>query len=629
MTISSLGIGSGLDLQSLLDGLMRIEAVQQDALKKKVTTQNSKITAYQNVNTKFLAIKSAAEALNLGSLWKLNKASSSDSSVTTTADSTALPGSLSFSVKNLATANVLASFGSVASTSTVVGSGSLLVGQGGALGLGNVSGAGLAAGAHTFEVTQASAGASVSGSALGNSITLNGTETLEVTVNGTPQTLNLTAGTYTQQTLSDMIDTVSGGSINASVNADKSLRLTTVREGSAASIQITGGTGLAALGLSAGAATNGTDGIIMVDGVANTVSDIRPDGSNTAVLNSSAGTVTASFSNGLRTGTSTMQNVDLGDGKLSSVVNAINGANAGVTAAAVQVAPGEYKLQLQSKATGTAGAISTDFSIFNASLGALDTATAATDAKLQVGTGVSAYTVTSSSNSVTGVLPGVTMNLNSADPTKTVTVSVAGDVDALAAKIQTLITAANDAMVHIKLNSKYDAASKTGGILQGNSTTARLSREVFSASVNPVTDATLGASSVGIKTDANGNITFDQAAFKAAYAKDPEAVAALFVEGGTTGITTGTKPGIVERLLSVAKGATDVTTGSITTAVQGLNKTVSTINAQIDAWDLRLEQRQATLKRQFAALDTAVAGFKSTSNWLAGQISGLSAFNNS
>ncbi len=627
MTVSSLGIGSGLDLQSLLDGLMRIETAQQNALRTKVTVNQNKVTQYQALNTKMLAVKSAGEALNLGSYWKINKATSSDSSVIATADSTALPGSLAFTVASLATANVRASFGSVASTDTVVGTGSMLVGKGGALGIAGLSGSGLALGTHTLEVTQASSGAGVSGTPLANSITLNGTETIDVSVNGTPRTFTLTAGTYNQQSLASMLDTVSGGQIDASVNSNKSLRLTTTREGSASSIQVTGGTGLAALGLSAGAAVNGTDGIIKVDGVFNTVTDIRPDGSNTAVLNSSAGTVATTFSSGLRVGSSTVKNIDLGDGKLSTVVTAINNASTGVTAAAVQVAPGQFKLQMQSGTTGTVGAISADFSAFSSTLGDLDTATAATDAKIQVGTGVSAYTVTSSSNAVTGMLPGVTLKLTTANPSNIINVTVGGDADALADKVSAMITAANDANAYIKSNSKYDVQSKSAGPLLSNSTAQRLARDLFSNTVNPVTGSTLGASNVGIKTDQSGVITFDKEAFKAAYATNPAGVAALFVEGGTTGITTGTNPGIAERLLAAARGATDTTTGSLTTSIAGVNKTIADLNNQIDDWDVRLAARQKTLKRQFSSLDTAIAGFKSQQARLTGQIGGLAASN--
>ena len=57
----------------------------------------------------------------------------------------------------------------------------------------------------------------------------------------------------------------------------------------------------------------------------------------TVTLNAAAGTISATFSGGLRTGTLNAMNVSTGDGSLQTVVGAINGASTGVIASAVQV----------------------------------------------------------------------------------------------------------------------------------------------------------------------------------------------------------------------------------------------------------------------------------------------------
>jgi flagellar hook-associated protein 2 len=621
---SALGVGSGLDLNTIIDGLMKIEGQGQNRLKNQVTNKNSLISVYQALNTKANAMESAAQGLNIPSAWKAKAATSSSTSVTATATTAAVSGSLSFVVKNLATAETLASSGTVASTDSILATGNILMGQGGSLGLGKMTGAGLAAGSHTVAVTQASTGAFKSGSALGNSVTFAGGETLTVNISGTPQSINMTAGTYSRSELATMISTASGGTINATINNDNSLRLTTTREGSAATIQVTGGTALGSLGLTAGAGTAGTNGVITVDGVVNNVTDIRPDGSNSVVLNSSAGTITTSFSGGLRAGTTSVKNVSLGDGKLSSVVNAINNANAGVSATAVQVAPNQYKLQLQSAATGVAGKISTDLSAFTSALGTFNVVNEAKDATLQVGTGPGAYEIKSSSNSVSTALPGVTIALTKADPTETVTVNVGGDVAGLTEKVKAMVTAANDTISYIKANSSYDQKSKVGGWLLGNSAAQRLQSNMYGAVAGPVSGAALSTvNKVGITVNQDGTYKFDESVFKAAYAADPEGVASMFVEGGTTGVSTNSKPGIAERMVALGKKATDTVDGWLTTAIKGENTSIEALNKQISAWDDRLAQRRTNLLRQFTAMDTAVANYKSQQTWLAGQISGL------
>ena len=244
---SSLGLGSGLDLNSIIDGLMNVEGAQQTKLKSKVTQHNSLVGIYQQLNAKFSTLQTASQGLNLPSSWQIKAATSSSTNVTATATTSAIAGSLSFVVKNLATAQTLASSGSVASTDSIIASGNMLLGKGGALGLGNVSGSGLAAGAHTIAVTQASTGATQNGTAaVANSVTFTGNETITANVGGVAKTFTMTAGTYNRSDLAQMITKVSGGSLNASINNDNSLKLASADEGSASSLQITGGTGRSA-----------------------------------------------------------------------------------------------------------------------------------------------------------------------------------------------------------------------------------------------------------------------------------------------------------------------------------------------------------------------------------------------
>jgi len=279
----------------------------------------------------------------------------------------------------------------VAATDDVVTSGNLLVASGGtALGLGSISGgSGLAAGSHTITVTQSSAGATLTaGSPLAASTTISGANNeIDLNVNGTPSTIDIAAGTYTPAQLAAAITQASGSTINASVSSRGELTLATTQEGSTASLQITGGSALPALGLSTGSAVNGADGVIEVDGTSTTVTDIAGTGTTPIVLASgTGGSIAANLSGGLRQGSITAQNVSVGDGSLSSVVSAINGANAGVTATALQVGTNQFALEVTSKNTGTNGAATLDAQAFSgSSLGVLQTTTAAQNAIVSVG----------------------------------------------------------------------------------------------------------------------------------------------------------------------------------------------------------------------------------------------------
>ncbi len=621
---SALGVGSGIDLQALVDGLVAVEGSRKTALQTSVTKRNSLIANYQGLNSLFSNLRSAAEALTLPSNWKAKTASSSSTNVFAAATTSAVSGTFQFSVKQLATAQVMASLGSVSSTDAVIGTGSMLLGSGGALGIRSMSGdASLAVGSHTFTVTQASTGASISGGALADSVTIADGATLDVTIDGTARSIALTAGTYTRQGLADMIKSASGGDLAASVNANGSLKLATSHEGSSASLAIGSGTANGALGLTATGAVSGTDGVIEVDGIANTVSSIKPDGSNSVTLNASAGSVNVTFSGGLRVGEATMKNIDLGDGKLSTVADAINNANVGVSAAIVQVNTGEFRLQLQATKTGTEGAIAADFSKFSATLGELSTVSNAQNAVLQVGSGSGAYSISSSTNTLKDVLPGVTLTVKEANPSELVSVTVGGDTDAIVKRVASLVESVNAILGNIKSNSAYNPATKTGGVFMGNFAVQNLQRNLSSAMSQFFPSSSLNAlAAVGIKSSSAGGFEFDQAKFKEAFAEKPQEVAALFLDGGTTGAVTGSK-GLAEQLLDLSKRATDSVSGVLTTAIKGENTTIADLNKQIARWDDRLDAYRARLKRQFASVDTMISGFKSQQAWLSGQLATL------
>src|SRR5439155_9953595 len=177
-------------------------------------------------------------------------------------------------------------------------------------------------------------------------------DTLAVNVGGVAKNYTIAAGTYSATQLATAVQTASNGDLHGAVDATGHLALTTVAEGGAASLLIIGGSALTDLGLTGaevgGAASTGTDGIVTVDGSATTITDVRA-GQSMALA---GGVMTATLAGGLRVGSITGKTVDTGDGSLTAVINAINNANSGVSATSLQVAPGQYKLEIASTATG-------------------------------------------------------------------------------------------------------------------------------------------------------------------------------------------------------------------------------------------------------------------------------------
>src|SRR5688572_23131223 len=106
MTSSVDGMVSGLDTSGLISQLMQIERAPQNRLKSKVSTETTRTTAFQSINTKLANAVTAAEALTKADTWKAVKATSTSDAVTVSAALGAPSGELTFHVDKLATTHV-------------------------------------------------------------------------------------------------------------------------------------------------------------------------------------------------------------------------------------------------------------------------------------------------------------------------------------------------------------------------------------------------------------------------------------------------------------------------------------------------------------------------------------------
>lgn len=107
-SISSLGIGSGLDLNGLLDQLQEAERGKLEPIEQQLETQQTKISAYGQLQTALSAFQDAADALNDSTLYESLSTNVSGEAFTATANGEAQPGSYNVSVTQLATSGTLA-----------------------------------------------------------------------------------------------------------------------------------------------------------------------------------------------------------------------------------------------------------------------------------------------------------------------------------------------------------------------------------------------------------------------------------------------------------------------------------------------------------------------------------------
>ncbi|CAN0461971.1 unnamed protein product, partial [Phaeothamnion confervicola] len=214
------------------------------------------------------------------------------------------------------------------------------------------------------------------------------------------------------------------------------------------------------------------------------------------------------------------------------VAAAINKANVGVTASILDAGDSagnnRYRLLIESNTSGTAGKVQANFNL-NGTAPAMTDLVAAQDAHLQLGSGSAAVDVYSSSNTVTNVVPGVTLQLKSTSDTA-VNVSLTQDTTALSNAIKGMISNYNSLNSQFTSNFAYDSTTQTAGTLFGNTTLIGLQSSVSSLVTGSrnVGGAYSNLTDIGITVDTTGNLAItNQTAFQKALTNNPSDVMKL------------------------------------------------------------------------------------------------------
>ncbi len=632
------GLVTGLDTSSIISQLMQLERIPQRRLENRANIAKSASTELDGLRLSVVGIRTAAATMKYPSAWQPLSATSSSESVKVAATSGASVGNLAFNVTKVASGEAIYSNQTVATTNSVVAAGGSVFSYSGTkqLGFDKLAATGLNVGDVSFEVTQASAAAKTTASTLPQPVplTIDGTNNqLMFSVAGAGS-ISLSIGTGEYESAEELAAAINSAIaatpaakdvVKAGVEGGK-LTLSTIAEGSDNTIEVTGGSAAAELGwnLTEGAAT-GTDGIVTVDGVANTITDTTKD---TAVtLNAGAGSITASMSGPMRLGTANTEQVSFGSGTLSEVVSAINNADGlGYGAVAVNTGSG-YRLQLTANNTGAAATVGIDQSMFTGLSGTpgvdmFSTLTAAQDAEITF-QGLNPYSITSSSNTFKDLMSGVSATV-SAVTTTPVTISSTKDTAKVADAVESLVKDLSTLFARIKQGTRSDVEAGTTGLLSGSSAPRRVQSELQRALLNPVAgNSIISGGAAGISLNGDGTIKFDRAAFISAYEADPDGMQRLFVAPAGE---EESNPGILDRISEVAKNASSFGTGYLATAKEAKDNQVNTFNRQVDAYEVRMERKQAALQRQYAALEVALGSLNNQSNWLAGQLGSLGSY---
>jgi flagellar hook-associated protein 2 len=320
--------------------------------------------------------------------------------------------------------------------------------------------------------------------------------------------------------------------------------------------------------------------------------------------------VSASDKSGLfGTGTLTMK---VGEGEpvelivsetdtLASVAKKINASGAQVTAGVVSDGAGGFRLQVNGTQPGAKNNIAfTEADGLALGLSdPLNEKQAASDASVVI----DGLEFKSTSNAVTGAVPGVTLNLVDVG---TSTVKVDRDEDGMKTKLQAFVKSYNDVMTTLNGAFSYSGASKGADTLAGDSTMKQLQSSLrgMVGKLVPNGDSSMQMlSSIGVATNRDGTLTLDDTKYSAAVAKDYEGVASML-----TGRTDGT--GLMKQISDGLLGYTK-TGGTLSTKIDNLTKRNKLIDTQITSMQTRIDKYKENLQKQFTALEETMSNLNS------------------
>jgi flagellar hook-associated protein 2 len=229
---------------------------------------------------------------------------------------------------------------------------------------------------------------------------------------------------------------------------------------------------------------------------------------------------------------------------------------------------------------------------------------------------------TSSSNSVTTAIQGVTLNLTAAaiststGTPQTQTLTIAPSTTTTASDITNFVNLYNTyaGLVSptgtnslVGFNSSA-AAGSGGGPLMGNSTVTAIQNALASIVAGSVKNgnSSVSLATIGITLNGDGTLSLNSTTLNAELTNDPTAVSALFNK--TTGIGA--------QLETTLNNATQSTTGQIAQQTAALNadlKSVATSQTALSAYQAQLT---AQYSAQFTALNTLMASSNSNTQYL-------------
>jgi flagellar hook-associated protein 2 len=284
--------------------------------------------------------------------------------------------------------------------------------------------------------------------------------------------------------------------------------------------------------------------------------------------------------------------------------------NWGVTASVVQDSGG-YHLSLTSQAKGPAGALAftTNTTILttvaNPALNLkFEAAVGGTDATLSIDN----IPFSSTSNTVTGAIPGVTLNLVSAEPGVPLQLSIGPDATQATNAINTFVTAYNALISAINQQYTVDPTTNTEGPLGSDGSLRQLQSSLlsdinYSASGNSTLNnlGYVNLASLGINMNDDGTLTVDNTALSNLLSTNPSALITFFQNSAS-----GSPLGFATAFNTDLTNLTDPTNGVLNLDLAQNNTEQSDLSTEISNFQDQLATQKQQLIQEYSQVNATL-----------------------
>jgi len=299
-----------------------------------------------------------------------------------------------------------------------------------------------------------------------------------------------------------------------------------------------------------------------------------------------------------------------GNNTLDSLAQYINNLGVGVSANVITDAGGA-RLAIVSGTSGQPG----DLTISNDSVGlGFTKAVAGTNANFTV----DGVPVSSTTNSISSAVQGVTINLLSAPAGNNVTLTVSPDTTQATAAVNTFVSAYNAVVQAVNAQYATDPTSGQTGVLASDSTLAAIQ----SSLANDVNYAISGnngfvnLSSLGITTNDDGTLSVDSSAFGSALTGNYQSVLNFFQNVSNTGFAQSFNSDLSNNLANP-------TTGFIALDLNGISQSQQALTDQISDFQANATLQQQQLTAEFSTIDTTLRELPLLENQLQASTAGI------